>query len=227
MIGCNKNYIDDEVYSKNLISVDDLKILFKLNNIQTEFSDDELENLITFEQNSMLAELGITLKPVQHVYTVYPNYSEPRKQTRVPITLPIVHVKHIDEIKINNKLLVEGVDFDFDELNSIIYLKPRHNHGLWFWFWYWYWDVALSVRVKYTTQFDDEIILDLLSSLLGDILVFGQTSMMQRNVKTITEGDVTVSWDNDSKYTRNLPKVIADKKDKILDLLNSTRVMMI
>ena len=50
---------------------------------------------------------------------------------------------------------------------------------------------------------------------------------MEKNVKSITEGDVTVSFDNDSKNTRNLPKIIADKKDRILDLLNNTKVMMI
>ena len=226
MINCDKN-IDDELSSKNLMSVEDLKLLFKLNNIQTDFSDEELNQLISINQKSMLAELGITLKPVQHVYTVYPNYTEPRKQTRVPITLPLVHVKHIDEIKINNHILVEDVDFDFDDENSIVYLRPRHRHGLWHWFWYWYWDVALSVRIKYTTQFDDDLILDLLNSLLGDILVYSQISVMQRNVKSITEGDVTVSWDNDSKNIRNLPKTIADKKDNILNLLNTTRVMMI
>ena len=210
-----------------MMSVEDLKLLFKLNNIQTEFSDEELEQLISITQKNMLAELGITLKPVQHIYTVYPNYTEPRKQSRVPITLPLVHVKSIDEIKVNNKLLVEEIDFDFDDLNSIIYLKPRHRNGLWFWFWFWYWDVVLSVRVKYTTQFDDELILDLLKSLLGDILVYQQSSAMERNVKTITEGDVTVTWDSDSKYNRNLPKIIDDKKNNILNLLNNTRVMMI
>ena len=227
MRNCEKIQEEYNSNTDDLLSVDDVKLLFKLHNLQVPFTDDELSQLITITQKGMLAELGITLKPIQHIYTVYPNYTEPRKQTRVPITLPIVHVKNIDEIKINNQLLVEDVDYDFDEKNSIIYLKPRNHHGLWHWFWYWYWDIALSVRVKYTTQFDDELILDLLSSLLGDILVYDQSSAMERNVKSITEGDVTVSWDNDSKNTRNLPKIIADKKDKILDLLNSTRVMMI
>lgn len=227
MTNCNRISKEDELSSKNLLSVYDLKLLFKLNNIQTDLNDDELYKLISISQKSMLAELGITLKPVQHVYTVYPNYTEPRKQTRVPVTLPLTNVISVDEIKINNHILVEEVDYDVDYLNSIIYLKPRHRHGVWHWFWYWYWDIALSVRVKYTTQFNDELILDLLSSLLGDILVYDQFSMMNRNVKTITEGDVTVSWDNDSKYVRNLPKVIDDKKNNILGLLNNTKVMMI
>lgn len=227
MIDCDIIEEDKELASENLISVEDLKLLFKLNNIETTLSDEELGQLISMTQKSMLAELGITLKPVQHTYTVYPNYTEPRKQTRVPITLPLVHVKHIDEIKINHHILVEDVDYNFDEKNSIIYLKPRHYHGLWHWFWHWYWDIALIVRIKYTTQFDDEIILDLLNSLLGDMLVFQQTSLMERNVKSIKEGDVTVSWDNDSQNVRNLPKIIDDKKKNILDLLNNTRVMMI
>ena len=170
---------------KNLISVDELKILFKLNNIQTTFNDTELEQLINITQKGMLAELGITLKPVQHTYTVYPNYTVPRKQTRVPITLPLVHVKEIDEIEINNqKKLVDEIDYDFDEKNSIIYIKPRWMHGYWSWWWGWNHGIALKVTVKYTTQIDDEIILDLLNSLLGDLLVYSQLPPNQRDVKT-------------------------------------------
>lgn len=226
MMNCDGK-IEDELSSKNLLSVEDLKLLFKFNNIQTQFNDDELEKLISMTQSSMLAELGITLKPVQHIYTVYPNYTEPRKQTRVPVTLPLTYVKNIDEIRVNKKILVEGVDYEFDEKNSIIYLKPRWHHGFWRWWWFWHWGVAISVKVKYTTQFDDELILDLLSSLLGDLLVYGQTPLMQsRDVKSIKEGDVTVSWDTDNAHS--LPKAITNKKDNILDLLNNNpRVMMI
>ena len=88
-----KNYNhceEDNIDSTNLLSVYDLKLLFKFNNIETNLSDDELYQLIRLTQKSMLAELGITLKPVQHIYTVYPNYTEPRKQTRVPVTLPLL-----------------------------------------------------------------------------------------------------------------------------------------
>lgn len=217
---------DEEYEIKDLISLDELKLLFKLNNIEIQFTDEELVQLIQITQKSMLAELGITLKPVKHTYSVYPNYTEPRKQTRVPITLPLVHVKKIDEIIINKHKLIEDVDYEFDELNSIVYLKPRHHHGLWHWFWHWYWDIAIRVRIKYTTQLDDELLLDLLKSLLGDLLVYSQMPTLQRDVKSITEGDVTVSWDNDTNQT--LPKTIQNKKDKILDLLNNnTRVMMI
>lgn len=227
MINCDMVEEDKEFALKNLISVDDLKLLFKFNNIQTNLNDDELNQLIAFTQKSMLAELGITLKPIQHTYTVYPNYTEPRKQARVPITLPLVHVKNIDEIRINkHKILVEGIDYDFDERNSIIYLKPRYYNGFWHWWWYWHWGFALKVRVKYTTQFDDEIILDLLNSLLGDLLIYSQTPSNQRDIKSIKEGDVTVTWDNDNAH--NLPKAIANKKDNIRDLLNNNpRVMMI
>ena len=226
MIDCDILEEDNELPNKNLITVDELKILFKLNNIQTPFTDDELNQLISITQKNMLAELGITLKPVKHTYTVYPNYTEPRKQTRVPITLPLVHVKHIDEIRVNKHILVEDVDYVFDEKNSIVYLKPRFWHGMWHWYWYWYWDVALSVKVDYTTQLDDELILDLLNSLLGDLLIYGQTPTNQRDVKSIKEGDVTVSWDTDNAHS--LPKAIANKKDKLLEMLNNNpRVMMI
>ena len=134
MIDCDILEEDNELPNKNLITVDELKILFKLNNIQTPFTDDELNQLISITQKNMLAELGITLKPVKHTYTVYPNYTEPRKQTRVPITLPLVHVKHIDEIRVNKHILVEDVDYVFDEKNSIVYLKPRFWHGMWHWY---------------------------------------------------------------------------------------------
>ena len=225
MNGCRDEF--DELSNTNLISVDDLKLLFKFNNITTNFDDEELNKLITFTQNGMLAELGISLKPVQHTYTVYPNYTEPRKQTRVPVTLPLTHVKNIDEIRVNKKILVEDIDYDFDEKNSIIFLKPRWYKGFWRWWWFWHWGIAVSVRIKYTTQFDaDEMIMDLLSSLLGDMLVYSQLSVNQRDVKSITEGDVTVSWDTDNAHS--LPKAINDKKDRLLDLLNNNpRVMMI
>lgn len=227
MINCDILEEEKNWAMENLMSVDDLKILFKLNNIQTQFNDDELYQLISITQKSMLAELGITLKPVQHTYTVYPNYTEPRKQTRVPITLPLVHVKHIDEIQVNKyKILVEDVDYEFDEKNSIIYLKPRLYHGFWHWYWHWFWDIALRVRIKYTTQLDDELILDLLNSLLGDLILYQMTPANQRDVKSIKEGDVTVSWDTDNAHS--LPKAIANKKDNIRDLLNNNpRVMMI
>ena len=225
MMDCEKT-MDKKSDSKILLTVDEARLLFKFNNIEVNFYDNELEQLIAIAQKNMLAELGITLNPVHHTFTVYPNYTEPRKQTRVPVTLPLVHVKDIDEIKINKHKLVEDIDYEFDKLNSIVYLKPRHRHGFWYWYWSWYWDIALIVQIKYTTQLDDELLLDLLSSLLGDMLIYQLTPMNQRDVKSITEGDVTVSWDNDNAH--NLPKAIQDKKDRIFDLLNNnTRVHMI
>jgi len=219
--------IDDELSSKNLISIDDVKLLFKFNNIQTSLNDDELERLISMTQASMLAELGITLKPVQHRFTVYPNYTEPRKQVRVPVTLPLTHLKTIDEIKVNHKILVEEIDYDVDYKNSIIFLKPRFHKGFWRWWWWWHWGVAVSVEVKYTTQYTiDELLMDLLSSLLGDLVLYSQTPSNNKDIKSIKEGDVTVSWDNDNAHS--LPKSINNKKDKILEMLNSNpRVMMI
>lgn len=63
----------------------------------------------------MLAELGITLDPVKHTFIYYPNYTEPRKQARVPITLPLVNVISIDKIIINKHHIAEEEDYFFDK----------------------------------------------------------------------------------------------------------------
>lgn len=218
-----------ESINNNLISVDELKLLFKFNNIETTLTDEELEKLIEFQQQSMLAELGITLDPVKHTFIYYPNYTEPRKQARVPITLPLVNVISIDKIIINKHHIAEEEDYFFDKKNSVVYLRPRHHHRRWYWawHWHWYWDIALQVKIDYTTQITDSTILNLLKSLLGDMLVYHQTPSMNKGVTSIKEGDVTVSFGGNSNNARDLPNIINDKKDRLFDLLDTPKVMMI
>lgn len=210
-----------------LLTVDELRLLFKLNNIETTLTDVELEQLIQIEQKSICAELGISLDPIKHTFTYYPNYTEPRKQARVPITLPLVNVISIDKITINGHYLAQAEDYFFDDFNSILYLIPRHRHRRWYWAWPWFWNITLIVKIDYTTQITDASILDLLKSLLGDVLVYHQTPSMNKDVTSIKEGDVTVSFDRDTEKTYTLPQIIDNKKESLLSLLNNTRVMMI
>lgn len=83
------------------------------------------------------------------------------------------------------------------------------------------------MKIDYTTQITDSTILNLLKSLLGDILVYHQTPSMNKGVKSIKEGDVTVSFGGNSNNARDLPNIINDKKDRLFDLLDTPKVMMI
>ena len=54
-----------------IVDVNDLKLLFKQFNIPNNLTDEELEHLIQVQLDSILAQLGVSLEPTIHNYTVY------------------------------------------------------------------------------------------------------------------------------------------------------------
>ena len=190
-----------------IISVDELKILFKQYGIKTDLTDDELKVLIKLQLESILAELNITLDPMPHNYTTY--HHNPKK----PIVLPLRHIQGIDTIIVNGKKLCHH-DFYYDELNGIVHLKKHCGC------------CPLKVFIKYYTSLPP-LFLEKLKSLLLDKMLLLMSPDDDRDIKRITEGDVTVEYMNDWDWYDNLAKGIPLKIEELENMLLPETAYMI
>ena len=103
-----------------IVNVDDVKLLYKQYNIQNNLTDEEIEQLIQMQINSVLAQLGVSLEPTIHNYTKYNHH--PKK----PLTLPLPEIVGIDRVIVNGKRL-HPHEYFFDEINGIVYITKNYG----------------------------------------------------------------------------------------------------
>ena len=192
-----------------IIDVDDVKILYKQYGIENNLTDEELEELIQFQFDNVLGQLGVTLEPQIHNYTVYQH--PPKK----PIVLPLANIQGIDHIMVNGKsLCVE--DYFFDDLNGIVHITK--NFGC---------CPLTSVHINYITTLPD-VFLEKLKSLILDMLLLVLTPQNEDDgVKSIKEGDVTVTYHDDWGWWNNTSKAIPIKMKELKGLLYNDTVFML
>lgn len=192
-----------------IIDVDDVKILYKQYGIENNLTDEELERLIQFQLDNVLGQLGISLEPQSHHYTVYQH--PPKK----PIVLPLANVLGIDHIIVNGKKLCSH-DYFLDDLNGIIHITK--NFGC---------CPLKSVHINYITTLSD-IFIEKLKSLVLDMLLLILTPQDDDDgVKSIKEGDVTVTYKDDWGWWSQTSKAIPIKMKELKALLYNDTVFMI
>ena len=191
-----------------IVNVSDVKLLYKQYGIKNNLTDEELERLIEIQLESLLAQLGVSLEPQIHNYTKYNHHP------KTPLPLPLDDIVGVDRVIVNGKKLCSN-EYFFDELNGIVYITK--NYGC----------CPLSyVHVNYITRLSD-IFLDKLKSLLLDtILLLLAPNNNNGNIKSIKEGDVTVTYEYGG-WQSQIAKTIPLKLDELKDMLNHETAFMI
>lgn len=192
-----------------IVNVDDVKLLYKQYGIENNLTDEEIEQLIQMQINSVLAQLGVSLEPTIHNYTKYNHH--PKK----PLTLPLPEITGIDRVIVNGKRL-HPHDYFFDEINGIVYITK--NYGC----------CPLSyVHVNYITKLSDLFIEKLKSLVLDMLLLLVPHPNNDYGIRSIKEGDVTVTYDDDWGWWNNVAKAIPIKLGELEDMLHHSSAFMI
>ena len=193
-----------------IVNVDDVKLLYKQYGIKSNLTDEELEHLIKIQLDSILAQLGVSLEPQTHNYTKYNHH--PKK----PIPLPLDDIVGVDRVIVNGKRLCSH-EYFFDELNGIVYITK--NYGC---------CPLAYVHINYITKLPD-IFLEKLKSLLLDMLLLLLAPPIHDDsaIKSIKEGDVTVSYDNDPSWRSQTANAIPIKMNELKNMLNHETAFMI
>ena len=188
------------------IKLSDIKLILKVRGVIINLTDEELIQFINLELKLLLDELGVSLEPMKHKYTLYNRYHVHN------ITLPLRNVVSIDKIIIHGKHTHKN--YFLDENNGLIYFpKPIHfPHN--------------PCEIYYTTALTDENIWNKIIALLYNILTNKLTPDNQsKDIKNIDEGDVAIGFDRDKSIVlgNNLDKEL----DDIKSLLCQPTTMMI
>lgn len=192
-----------------IVDVDDVKLLYKQYNIKNNLSDEELKHLIKIQLDSILAQLGVSLEPQPHNYTKYNHL--PKK----PIVLPLDDIVGIDRVIVNGKRLHKQ-DYFFDELNGIVYITKHFGC------------CPLSyVHIHYITRLSDLFLEKLKSLLLDMLLLLLVPPHDDDGIKSIKEGDVTVTYDNNMSWRTQLANGIPIKLGELQNMLNHDTVFMV
>lgn len=191
-----------------LVNVDDVKLLFKWHHIKCNLTDKELERLIQLELDSLLAQLGVSLEPQSHNFT---KHNHPSKK---PLVLPLDDIVGVDRVVVNGDRLCSH-EYFFDELNGIVYIT--RDYGC----------CSFSyVHVNYITKLPNIFLEKLKSLLLDTILLIFAPTINEENIKSIKEGDVTVTYDFGG-WQRQIAARIPVELEELKDMLNHDRVYMI
>ena len=191
-----------------IVNVDDVKLLYKQYGIKNNLTDEELKRVIQIQLDSLLARLGVSLEPQPHNYTKYNHHP------KTPLPLPLDEIVGVDRVIVNGTKLYSH-EYFFDELNGIVYITK--DYGC----------CPLSyVHVNYITRLSDIFIEKLKSLLLDMLLLLLAPTNNDSNIKSIKEGDVTVTYDVGG-WQSQLAKAIPLKFDELESMLNHDTAFMI
>lgn len=166
------------------IDVTIVKNYLKLQGINIELTDDELEALIYFEINQIEAETGRELKITSHIDTEF-HFNT----SRMEYNLKHYPVTEILEVSIDNQIISSEnyvVNKDVGIIKFIKQLPPYCN----------------VLKVDYTSKETDNWILTNVQPLLLDMIKYRLNNTPLKNVASVKEGDVSVNYDTaNSEYT--------------------------
>ena len=192
-----------------LVNVDDVKLFYKQYGIKNNLTDEELERVIQIQLDSLLAQLGVSLEPQTHNYTKYNHH--PKK----PIPLPLDDIVGVDRVIVNGKRLCSH-EYFFDELNGIVYITK--NFGC---------CPLHYVHINYITKLSDIFLEKLKSLLLDMLLILLLPHNDDEGIKSIKEGDVTVTYRDDWGWYNQVAKAIPIKLGELQNMLNHDTAFMI
>lgn len=199
-----------------IVSVDELKRAFRINQIITEMSDADLSDLIQLQTDSILAELGVTLEPQVHEFSYYDE--RPVHQ----VVLPIKYGLDVDTVKINgNELEID--EYHLDRSNGIVYIHPHNRFyrgGIYNHF------KTFKIDITYITTLP-EYVKNKLKPLIIDIILYNQIPEAKKGIRRVTEGDTTIEYDKNTTITYLSAHRISTQLKGIKQLLYPSTTMMI
>lgn len=157
-----------------MIDVDELRVVLRINGVdETTYSDDELNNLINFHTG-----LFNTLICFNYNLTEYEEYYPVSESTR---SLLINHypIQSLSTLKIGDKDYTSNIKY-LDKKPGIIYFKEP---------------LTDDVSITYMSGFDETQVNELIKPLILDLIVYGVKYGVGGVISSLSEGDVSVSYD--------------------------------
>ena len=179
------------------ISAEELRLLFKFNNISTTFTDGELDDLVDLKIKEVSALTNLPLNDLVRKQITNRFHGDIIELDYYPVGE--IHNIIIDDTSLNSQ------DYRVDEDNGIIYLNNHHNGFL---------------RVEYVHTISEKTN-QLVNQLIGDMIVYQLTPGNNGNgeISSIHEMDTTVNYDTSTSQG----KLIQSRIDE-LKLCNNCRV---
>lgn len=166
------------------IDVATVKTYLKLQDINLELTDDDLESLIYFEINHIASETGRELNLTPHIDTELHFNS-----SRMEYNLKHYPVVEILEVSVDNQIIPSEnyvVNKDAGIIKFIKQLPMDCN----------------VLKVDYTSKETDNWIITNVQPVLLDIIKYRLNNTPLKNVTSVKEGDVSVNYDTaNSEYT--------------------------
>lgn len=173
-----------------MLTVDELRILLKINNITTEFTDEELEYLINQKIIELQGLLGFDITPTTHTEIIR-HYHDNK------LILNYYNLTTIQELTLNNINISDMVQVIDNELSIIYFIK--NMHGL--------------LKITYITCLPENKIITYINPLLGDMIMYTLQDNWGKDATTIKEGDVSVSYDANLSLGNRILTRIQDLKN--------------
>lgn len=188
----------------NLISIEEVQKMLQIKNIILD--DEKVEGLIEYYLNKIVGLTGLNLD----VQTYH--YSIENKTNVQKIVLPLYNIFDVDEIHVNFKLLDDSHYF-VDTKNGVVFFNPIIS-------------LARHIHIKYLTRIDDEIIKNIITPLIVDMIIDDEdpsNSGITGDITSIREGNTSISLSNST----SLKSSIQSRLDKLakgeLKGINSNR----
>lgn len=183
---------------EKLVSNETIKEYLETNNIPTDdITDDDIDQLYNSYLNYILKTASINLDGQERTITDislkkfnFPNY-----------LLRDYPLKEITEIQIDNQI-IPPTDYLVDLDNGIIRWKLRDITGE-------------VLKIKYKTIISDEI-LDLIATILLDMIAYHSDQSDTKDIKTLKEGDVSITYDTDNSTSNRIYRNLDDLKNLYL-----------
>lgn len=199
-----------------IVSVDDLKKAFTINEIKSTLTDEQLADLIKIETDSILAQLGVSLEPEVHNFTFY------SERPPFQVVLPIKYALGIEKVFVNGHFIHQD-EYSFDEKNSIVYIHPHHrfmhslplNHFK-----------SFKIDITYVTVIP-EYIKNKLKPLILDVILYKEAPDSKKGLVSIKEGDTTVTYDKNTTITYLSGQRINEQIKGLKRMLYPSTTMMI
>ena len=177
----------------SLITIEDLKTQLKLEGVEPDLSDEDLELLLNNIVNELIGYTNVPITPVNHTTLIKDFYDDVLELDYYPVT-------EITSLRIGQKTLdctevLEACDRDL----GILYFKSPLRGFL---------------NVEYSCQVSDTVIDTIVNPLLVDIIRYRLTNNFRDNgpVTSMREGDVSLNFDSNNSLGSLIQGRIKDLK---------------
>lgn len=174
------------------VNLEEIRMMLTVKGI--DLTEDELKNLVNYYTKRIVSYTGIDLDVQTYHYTIV------NKHRIKNIVLPLLNIFDVDQIHIDYELYDDSKYF-VDNKNGVIHFKemlPYCEH----------------IHIKYLTKADETLINNILTPLIADMIIDGQTnseSNIDGEVTSIHEGNTSISFKNST----SIKDSIQNRLDKL------------